>query len=105
MNTLRGVDPRLQYFAEALIYYASYYGFSPRVTSGVRTRTEQTRLYQRYISGGSVLPAAPPGHSKHEYGLAVDIMANSSEGLAWMGRVWKSWGLTWSPTDPVHFEI
>lgn len=106
MNSARGLDPRLQFYVEHLLVYANQLGFQPRITSTVRTRAQQTRLYRAYVSGRSALPAAPPGKSKHEYGLAVDIVANSQTGLNWMGKVWRSWGFTWGgAVDPVHFEM
>jgi D-alanyl-D-alanine dipeptidase len=41
------------------------------VTYGFRTREEQAALYAKYLAGGPL--AAPPGHSAHEAGLAVDV--------------------------------
>lgn len=41
------------------------------ITYGFRTRDEQAALYAKYLQGGPL--AAPPGHSAHEVGLAVDI--------------------------------
>jgi hypothetical protein len=103
---MRGVNPLLAFYCEQLIALAAHYGVQLRVTSTVRSRAQQTKLYSAYISGRSVLPAAPPGKSKHEYGLAVDMIAGSWEHLSWVGQVWKSWGLTWGGTvDPVHFEL
>lgn len=103
---MRGVEPLLAYYCEQLIALAAHYGVQLRVTSTVRTRAAQRKLYQNYISGRSALPAAPPGKSKHEYGQAVDMVANSSAGLNWAGQVWRSSGLTWGGSvDPVHFEL
>jgi hypothetical protein len=43
-----------------------------RITSAVRSRQQQADAYARYKAGtGGV--AAPPGHSRHEVGQAVDI--------------------------------
>lgn len=103
---MRGVDPVLAYYVEQLIALANYYGVQLRVTSARRSRAQQTKLYRAYISGQSALPAAPPGKSKHEYGLAVDMTAPFLEELNWAGQVWRSSGLTWGgSTDPVHFEL
>lgn len=41
------------------------------VTYGRRSHEEQSKLYQAYLRGGPL--AAPPGHSAHEQGLAVDV--------------------------------
>jgi LAS superfamily LD-carboxypeptidase LdcB len=106
MNSLRGVDGWLQFYAEELIAWAASVGFQPRVTSGRRSHALQKKLYEAYRSGRSALPAAPPGKSKHEFGLAVDMIANSPQALESMGKVWQSWGLTWGgKRDPVHFEL
>ena len=103
---MKGVDPRLQFYAEQLIAWAALAGLGPRLTGGRRSYAEQKKLYARYRAGRSALPAAPPGKSLHEYGLAVDIIANSPQALNTLGNVWRSWGLTWrAPSDPVHFEL
>lgn len=46
--------------------------------SGVRTPEEQAQLYQAYLNGTGNL-AAPPGHSKHEVGLAIDFDTDNYE--------------------------
>jgi hypothetical protein len=38
---------------------------------GYRTIAEQTKLYEAHLAGGPL--AAPPGHSAHNFGLAVDV--------------------------------
>lgn len=43
----------------------------PRVTSSMRTRQQQERLYALWLAGKGNL-AAKPGTSKHEIGLAID---------------------------------
>jgi LAS superfamily LD-carboxypeptidase LdcB len=45
---------------------------SARITSGVRSRAKQAQLYADYKAGRGGL-AAPPGHSRHEVGAALDI--------------------------------
>lgn len=45
------------------------------VVSSYRTRAEQAALYQKYLNGTGNL-AAPPGHSDHETGHAVDISSS-----------------------------
>jgi hypothetical protein len=42
------------------------------IASGTRSHTEQAQLYANYRAGKGNL-AAPPGHSKHELGLAADL--------------------------------
>ena len=44
-----------------------------KLNSAVRSSEKQKQLYDDYVSGKSKLPAALPGTSLHEKGLAVDI--------------------------------
>src|SRR5713226_687950 len=80
-------------------------GVEGRVTSTRRSTAEQTRLWKRFVSGQSILPAAPPGSSLHELGLAIDIVFPTDEALATAVDVGEDFGLRWAgPVDPVHFE-
>lgn len=100
-----GSDVR-PYF-EALWTAATYYDRAARITSTIRSRAEQARLYRRYLAGLSRFPAAPPGSSLHEKGLAIDIVAGSDT-LRTLGREWQSLGpqFRWGgDSDPIHFEI
>lgn len=73
------------------------------LTSARRSRSEQTRLYARFLSGRSQYPAAPPGSSLHELGLAFDMTADN---LNELGALWQSWGGVWGGSvDPVHFQV
>jgi hypothetical protein len=86
-----------------LIKVAHVLGLDPRVTSTVRSRGEQSVLYDRYLRGLSKFPAAPPGRSLHERGLAIDLVSRDPELL---GRYWKYYiGGRWSPTDSVHYDL
>ena len=95
----------LQPWADKLLKLAQSRGTPVSVTSVRRTRGLQRRLYQDFLQGRSRYPAAPPGRSKHELGLAFDIVG-SPEVLAYLGKVWESWGGTWGGRfhDPIHFE-
>lgn len=83
-------------------------GYSGTVTSGKRSAVEQSRLYQAYIARGRTgLPAAPPGRSAHEYGLAIDFEVDQGKGSPQQRAVialMKSWGAEVVPNDPVHFQ-
>lgn len=97
MNSLSGLQRFLQPYARHL---ASLF---PRlqITSVRRSRTEQLRLWNNRAH--NPYPVAPPGASKHELGLAWD-MVGPPEQLAQAGAIWNSWGGHWSPVDAIHFE-
>jgi LAS superfamily LD-carboxypeptidase LdcB len=98
---LHGLVPQLRPYAGALLR-----GIPLQLTSTRRTLGQQRILYRRYLAGLSRFPAAPPGTSKHERGLAFDA-TGSPEVLAYAGRVWESWGGRWGGRfgDPIHFEL
>ena len=111
MATLSGLNPALRPWAEWLTKIGKYYDSRLVVTSGFRSSRKQGQLYQRYISGESPIPAAPPGRSLHEYGLAFDLARSGvdpfqDELLQWLAHVWKQIGGTvGGQGDPVHFSV
>jgi hypothetical protein len=72
-----------------------------RVTSVYRSYSEQLSLYLN--RSRNPYPVAPPGRSYHQYGRAWD-MTGPREQLARAGAIWRSWGGTWSESDPIHFQ-
>lgn len=58
--------------AERLIAAARAAGHQVTLNSSFRTLGSQTQLYKLYKSGKGA-PAAPPGRSNHQYGMALDI--------------------------------
>lgn len=87
-----------------------------RITSVRRTWSEQSALFKKSAQGGckgsgcSAFPAAPPGRSLHQYGLAWDMARPGVDPftdalLAELGAVWNSIGGRWHATDPIHFEV
>lgn len=115
MASLRSLDPRLRPWAEYMLQVANanapYFGGSSMVvTSARRSRMKQAQLYDRYIRGLSKIPAAPPGRSIHEYGLAWDMARLGvdplrDELLVALGHYWQELGGHWGGTrDPVHFQ-
>jgi len=98
--------PDLQRPCQALIDLAHRAGLQPRITSTLRSRAEQERLYRRYLAGANPYPAAPPGRSAHEYGYAFDMVVAGEENQNDLGTVWEQWGGVWGGhvRDPVHFE-
>lgn len=95
-----GLDSRLAPWAFALLGRAR----APyTITSVRRSDAQQRRLYERYLRVGG-LPAAPPGRSAHQFGLAWDMVAPDAE-LRRLGALWRRWGGVWGgERDPVHFE-
>ena len=85
---------------------ARYNGIRPRVTSTTRSCSNQRRLYERYRRGESIYPAAPPGRSLHNIGMAFDV-AGTPEELRALGHWWESLGFFWGGrvNDPIHFAV
>jgi len=105
MVSLHALDPGLRDAALQLDAAVRQSGLQGRFTSTLRTRAEQTRLYRRFLAGGSQFPAVPPGASAHEYGLAFDYVVSPYEVQPQLGAMWLSWGGGWAESDAVHFEL
>ena len=111
MPTLRSLTPSLVPYAEYLLWVAKYNDARFVVTSARRDRIDQARLYARYQRGETTIPAAPPGYSAHEHGLAFDLARigidpRTDNLLAAVGGLWQSWGGSYGGrVDPVHFGI
>src|SRR6267143_173252 len=99
------LDPELADAARALVDAAGRARLQPRVTSTLRSHSEQVRLYNRFLAGQGGYPVAPPGYSAHEYGEAFDMVVSPMEALADVGYTWQQWGGGWNPDDAVHFEL
>jgi len=103
-TSLSGLNPSLLPYAEWLVSAAPYAGArSVRITSVLRSRAEQQQLYSNWLAGRSSFPAAPPGRSKHEYGLAWDMVTEPFSVLDTLGAWWREIGGEWSPSDRIHF--
>jgi len=103
---LRSLDQELQPYAAALIQIIRGYQPNVYITSSLRSGKEQLALYIRFKQGKSRYPAAAPGTSKHEAGLAFDLGNVDPRILAAAGRLWESWGGRWGGRfhDAIHFE-
>jgi hypothetical protein len=103
---LHTLVPWLQPFATELVNVAAAAGLAPRVSSARRSHSQQALLYRRFLAGQSRFPAAPPGNSSHEIGLAFDLWINDESQFDDLGSVWESWGGIWGGHfhDPIHFE-
>ena len=99
---IEGLQKWLIPYAELLI------GLAPRgslrVTSVIRTRAHQEKLYAARQAGQWPYPVAPPGCSQHEYGYAWDMVGDAAL-LRELGAIWKSWGGQWGESDPIHFGL
>ncbi len=103
-GSISALIPEFQPWARALVDAAGAAGLQPRVTSTLRTRAEQARLYRRYLEGLSQFPAAPPGRSAHEYGYALDLVVAPLDALYDVGAWWQEQGGVWHESDAIHFE-
>ncbi len=128
MASLSTLDPDLRPWAEEFYRLAHQVVPGLVVTSARRTWFEQFRLYVKYLEekGGNVgrpmlgwslgqeepkkvIPAAPPGTSAHEHGMAFDLARLNvdpwkDEFLPRLGAIWIRIGGIWRSSDPVHFE-
>lgn len=113
MIALRGLHPFLRQPAEEAFAWAHAYGVAPRVTSVLRTWSEQTELHNRHLEckrqgrypywPGCEYPANPPGWSGHQYGLAFDsTVPGNYEG--WWSQVREAFGFRVPPHDQIHAE-
>jgi len=106
MASLSTLDPRFRPMAVAFVEAAKRAGYRPTVTSARRSRAKQAALYRAFLDGRMPYTVLPPGRSKHESGMAFDMVsAYGTKALAKLGAVWRAWGGHWAgPSDPVHFE-
>ncbi|MHC4067808.1 MAG: M15 family metallopeptidase [Planctomycetota bacterium] len=102
---LRGLHPELMPYGELLLRIIRDAGYTVRVTSVFRSLEKQAQLYRLRQAGKWPYPVAPPGGSKHNYGLAWDMVTEPYDLLQDAGRVWRSWGGRWGEGDPIHFEV
>lgn len=77
------------------------------ITSERRSRKTQRDLYRDYLAGRSRYPAAPPGTSAHELGLAFDAVVEPRSWQTAYGELWERMGGRWGGrfNDPIHFEL
>jgi len=103
---LRTLDRRLEPYAAALIQVIRGYQPNVYITSAKRSGKTQLSLWLRWKQGRSRYPAALPGTSKHERGLAFDLGNVDPRLLRAAGRLWESWGGRWGGRfrDAIHFE-
>ena len=86
-------------FLSRLSKWSASVGQTYNVGSGYRSMAEQQRLYDAYRAGvPGQAPAAPPGRSNHNYGLA-------SDGPRWGNKNPEAFGLRYPMSyEPWHVE-
>jgi len=110
MASLNDLHPELVPWARWIYQLGKSYDPRLVVTSGFRSAAKQQRLYDKYRRGESAIPAAPPGRSLHQFGLAFDLARIGKDPLTdpllnWLGRVWEHYGGRHGGNrDPVHFQ-
>ena len=102
-ENLAGLYDPWRRWCEWALAQLSARGFDPWITSGLRSLKEQKGLYDDYRAGRRKLPAAPPGRSAHNFGLALDVKAGNGQQGAMM-RLLESWGGELVSNDPVHVQ-
>lgn len=74
------------------------------VVSGFRTYDEQAHLYRLYRAGRGNL-AAPPGHSNHQNGWALDLNTHGAGVYRWLNRNARRFGFKRTvPSEKWHWE-
>ncbi len=107
---LSEVNTELARRVEAMAAALANRGITIKVSSGFRSVERQRQLYANRRS--NPYPVAVPGTSKHERGLAVDVVPVGARTAAvWraIGEEAKRAGLRWggdfARPDPVHVEL
>lgn len=111
MADLNTLDYRLVPYAKWIYAVGKYYQPKLVVTSAFRSPADQQRLRFKWLTGQSPIPAAPPGRSLHNFGLAFDLASLGVDPfedpvLPPLGRLWQSIGGAYGGVcDPVHFAV
>ena len=87
---------------DAMVAAAKKDGVDLGIESGMRTRAEQQKLWDRY--GHNTARVARPGTSNHEKGNAIDFK-NTPGALAWLKQHAPSFGLHNYPKEAWHYSL
>ena len=103
-------------FSEAVRYlqaYCSYYNLEGSIVSGLRSNSEQAKLYAQGRTSAQIanrvslqgrngsVTDAPPGTSAHNYGLAVDVEGRDQARIIQLAQAIGFGTVSW---DPAHIE-
>lgn len=121
LQLLTAIHPALAKKAEQLAEMMELAGHPIQIVQGLRSWVQQADLYaQGRTKPGPIVTKAPPGHSWHEFGLAIDIVPQEllttpgwePDSPIWpdLGAKGKSLGLFWggdfqSIPDRPHFQL
>jgi hypothetical protein len=113
ITALEALHPYFRDKVVELISIARKQGIELAVVETYRTRVKQ----MEYKSMGRIYTRIGPGASKHQYGLAVDVVPIVNGQAQWHNQaLWRKvgvigerlglrWGGRWrNPYDPAHFE-
>lgn len=100
LSKLAGVHPYVADRVRYILQVADHYGASYTITSAWRTQAAQANLWVKQ----NRLPAAFPGCSSHEYGLAVDVVFRDPRWQQLYQQVAPLMGLHTVPGDNVHVQ-
>lgn len=100
------LNPEVARRMNLIVAEARRHGIRMSITSTWRSSAAQERLYREWVARGRTgLPAARPGLSTHEYGVAFDAsFPRAAE--ATVAAIAARYGLKWfGPRDRVHFDV
>lgn len=93
MEKVKALDPNLLTLLSGMAKeYKEKTGKDLIINEAYRSTEDQQKLYDKYVRGEGP-PAAKPGRSLHEYGLAVDIPGEIADELESLGLL-KKYGFT-----------
>jgi peptidoglycan L-alanyl-D-glutamate endopeptidase CwlK len=113
------IHHRAATFVAAAKSLATQRGLDVKCICGLRTWAEQAALYAKgRTAPGKIVTKAPPGHSMHNYGLALDLAVFSKDGKTYhgdhalyeeLGPLGESlgfeWGGRWKFNDEPHYQF
>jgi len=112
MGLLDTLSPRIREAAKVLVRYADSMGYRPVVTSARRSASWQRNKWnecqaRKKTRNPCPYPVARPGLSRHETGLAFDLVVTPMEALTPLGHLWERIGGRWGGRfgDPIHFDL